>query len=58
MSDLLHPYSEHSARSKLARHRASGDDSQVMRLCDTCGQWHVGNLAELLRGVCVQLVTE
>jgi hypothetical protein len=43
---ILHPYSERSARDKLARHRARGDDTQVMRLCDLCGQWHVGQIEE------------
>jgi hypothetical protein len=54
---LLHTYSEQSARNKLARHRGRGDDSQVMRLCDICGQWHVGDVDQLASGVCVKLLT-
>jgi hypothetical protein len=37
----LHGYTEMSARNKLARHRARGDDTQIALYHDECNQWHV-----------------
>ena len=41
MDCAFHGYSERSARDKLARHRARGDDSVRAWFHPLCNQWHV-----------------